>query len=111
MAVKISSSLIRNFPVFCRLLARMFSSSSESESVLMCRCASASRNWRRAGVLIKLPFYRQPGTKAGLLTTHVGEDNPVRRVDVERLRLGMSGASGGGVSDLNMSFGNFMQVA
>ncbi len=37
MAVKISSSLIRNFPVFCRLSAKMLRRSSESEDVLMCR--------------------------------------------------------------------------
>lgn len=72
-AVKISSSLIlfgqlrtlqtrgrpltdRNFPVFWRLSAKMLSMSSESESVLTCLCASASRNWRSEGVLMRFPF-------------------------------------------------------
>lgn len=57
MAVKISSSLIRNFPVCWRLSAKIFKSNSESEEVLMCLCAVASINWSRLAVLIRLPFY------------------------------------------------------
>jgi hypothetical protein len=57
MAVKMSSSLIRDLPVFWRLLAKMFSSNSESESVLICRWASLSKYSRSSSALTRLPFY------------------------------------------------------
>jgi hypothetical protein len=34
----------------------MLRRSSESDDVLMCLCAVASRKWRRDAVLIRLPF-------------------------------------------------------
>lgn len=56
IAVKISSSLMRNLPVCWRLYAKMLRRSSESDAVLMCRCASWSMKCIRSSVLIRLPF-------------------------------------------------------
>jgi hypothetical protein len=65
----------------------MLSMSSESESVLTCRWASASRNWRNEGVLMRLPFCLSAAIQA---ETYVSQHNAIWRVDIERLGLCMS---------------------
>ena len=57
-ATKMSSSLMRNFPVSFKLSAKMLRRSSESDEVLICRCATASMNCKSAVVLIRFPFCR-----------------------------------------------------
>jgi hypothetical protein len=93
--LKISSALTRTFPVFCKEAANTLRSSSESESVLMWRWTSSSRNRFRSGALVRFPFFCQISLLEEL---YVSKDNSIWRVDVERLCFGICRTSGGRIS-------------
>src|SRR5579859_7323939 len=84
--LKMSCALTRTFPVFCNEAAKMLSSNSESESVLICRWTSSSRNLFSSGAFVRLPFFKLVKVKLeGKGGGYVSENDAVGGVDVEWL--------------------------